>query len=31
LLKGRSPYWHNYFEVQARQRGNEVHEFRSGT
>jgi hypothetical protein len=20
LLKGRSPYWHNYFEVQARER-----------
>jgi hypothetical protein len=20
LLRGRSPYWHNYFEVQARQR-----------
>jgi hypothetical protein len=25
LLRGRSPYWHNYFEVQARQRSGEVH------
>lgn len=24
LLRGRSPYWHNHFEVQARQRSNEV-------
>jgi len=20
LMKGRSPYWHNYFEIQARER-----------
>jgi hypothetical protein len=30
LLYGRSPYWHNYFEVQARQRSNEVHNTRFG-
>ena len=24
VLNGRGPYWHNYFEVQARQRSNEV-------
>lgn len=25
LLHGRSPYWHNHFEVQARQRSAEAH------
>ena len=25
LLRGRSPYWCNYFEVQARQRSSVVH------
>jgi hypothetical protein len=25
LLHGRSPYWHNHFEVQARQLSNEPH------
>jgi hypothetical protein len=30
LFKGRSPYWHNYFEVQARQRSNGVHITRNG-
>lgn len=25
LLKGRSPYWHNHFEIQARERSAEVH------
>ena len=30
LLNGRSPYWHNYFEVQARQRSNEAHNTRIG-
>lgn len=24
LFRGRHPYWHNYFEVQARQRSDEV-------
>jgi hypothetical protein len=24
LLNGRDPYWHNYFEVQARHRSNEA-------
>jgi hypothetical protein len=24
LLRGRSPYWYNHFEVQARQRSSEV-------
>jgi len=30
LLNGRSPYWHNYFEVQARQRSNEAHSTHRG-
>jgi hypothetical protein len=30
LLNGRSPYWHNYFEVQARRRSNEVHNTHTG-
>jgi len=25
LARGRGPYWHNYFEVQARERSNAVH------
>ncbi len=25
LINGRSAYWHNYFEVQARERSNQVH------
>jgi hypothetical protein len=25
LLKGRNPYWHNHFEIQARQRSVELH------
>jgi hypothetical protein len=28
LIHGRSPYWCNYFEVQARQRSTEVHRVR---
>jgi len=30
LLHGRSPYWYNYFEVQARQRSSEAHSARGG-
>lgn len=30
LLRGRSPYWHNYFEVQARQRSTDVHRTSGG-
>ena len=25
LLRGRSPYWYNHFEVQARERSSEAH------
>lgn len=25
LLRGRSPYWYNHFEVQARKRSSEAH------
>ncbi|MCR5886105.1 signal peptide prediction [Rhizobacter sp. J219] len=30
LLHGRSPYWYNHFEVQARQRSTEVHRASGG-
>jgi len=29
LLNGRSPYWHNYFEVQARQQSHEANSLRT--
>ena len=30
LFRGRNPYWHNHFEVQARQRSTEVHRANGG-
>jgi len=30
IFRGRSPYWHNYFEVQARQRSAEEHGANAG-
>jgi hypothetical protein len=30
LLHGRSPYWYNHFEVEARQRSNDPHHTQTG-
>ena len=30
LVNGRSPYWYNYFEVQARERSGQVHGSKRG-
>jgi hypothetical protein len=30
LLRGRSPYWCNHFEIQARERSSEVHRASGG-
>jgi len=30
IFRGRSPYWYNYFEVQARQRSGEAHGANAG-
>jgi hypothetical protein len=30
VLRGRSPYWYNHFEVQARQQSIEVHRYATG-
>jgi hypothetical protein len=30
LLRGRSPYWYNHFEIQARQKSTETHRSSGG-